>query len=221
MRPEEAGRAAFRLLRRLRRRWLPSRIDRIMAVHGWTHEGQLRFLMDEVRKTPAGARIVEVGVWQGRSTFAMAEACRGTSKRVFAVDPWEDYDEGGGNLSTRLGGWGLSSFEEVYQRFRENGRALGLERWIETVRAPSLEAARGWHHGAIDFIFIDGSHEYGAVRADLAAWTPLVSPGGVVAGDDWNWEAVRRAVTDFAAGEVLPTPWSPCDNTWAFIKPGR
>jgi len=31
--------------------------------------------------------IVEVGVWFGRSAIAMADACRGTNKKVFAIDP--------------------------------------------------------------------------------------------------------------------------------------
>ncbi|MBI3637917.1 MAG: class I SAM-dependent methyltransferase [Candidatus Rokubacteria bacterium] len=214
-------RLALGVLRRLRRRWCPSRFDRILAVHGWTHEGQLRFLMDRVRQAPDGARIVEVGVWQGRSALAMAEACRGTGKRVFAVDPWQDYDEGGGDVSTRLGRWGLASFDEVYERFRSNTAALGLEPWVETVRAPSLDAARDWRHGPIATIFIDGSHDYDSVLRDLAAWTPLVGADGVVAGDDWNWDTVRRAVTDFVTREGLPAPWSPCDNTWAFVKPAR
>ena len=217
----DVARRAARLLRGMKRRCLPTRLDRIQAVHGWTREVQLRYLMRLVRALPDGAVIVELGVWQGRSVFAMAEACRRTSKRVFAIDPWVDYDEGGGPVSGYLAQYGVRSFEEVYQAFVAHSRRLGLERWIVTVRAPAADAARTWRHGPVSLVFIDASHHYDAVTSDLEAWVPLVRPGGVVCGDDWEWDSVRRAVQDFVTkypGRVIDLP---CANTWAFVVPSR
>lgn len=218
--PDVARRTAG-LLRRLRSRCLPTRLDRIQAVHGWTREVQLRYLMRQVRALPDRALVVELGVWQGRSVLAMAEACRGTSKRVFAIDPWVDYDEGGGAVSGYLARYGVTSFEEVYEAFVAHCRRLALEPWIVTVRAPSVETARAWRHGPVSLVFVDASHHYDAVRADLEAWVPLVRPDGIVCGDDWEWDSVRRAVEDFVArhpGHVIELP---CDNTWAFVVTRR
>jgi NAD(P)-dependent dehydrogenase (short-subunit alcohol dehydrogenase family) len=36
-----------------------------------------------------------------------------------------------------------------------------------------------------DLIYVDGSHDYDDVAADLAAYRPLVRPGGVMFGDDY------------------------------------
>ncbi len=177
--------------------------------------------MRQVRALPDRALVVELGVWQGRSVLALAEACRGTAKRVFAIDPWADYDEGGGPVSGYLAQYGVTSFEEVYQAYRAHCRHLALDPWIVTVRAPSVETARTWRHGPVSLVFIDASHHYDAVSADLEAWVPLVRPDGIVCGDDWEWDSVRRAVEDFVARHPGHAIELPCDNTWAFVVKPR
>lgn len=49
------------------------------------------------------------------------------------------------------------------------------------------------------FVFIDADHSYQAVREDLRAWWPLVTPGGVLAGHDHqpDFPGVERAVREF------------------------
>ncbi len=49
-----------------------------------------------------------------------------------------------------------------------------------------------------DFIFVDGDHRYEMVLKDLeSAWKSL-APGGLLCGDDYLWNGVRLAVTDFS-----------------------
>lgn len=218
MTARELMRRTLGLVRRARRRWFPRPLDRILDVSGWTQEVQLRHLMRRVRALPDGSRIVELGVWEGRSALALAEACRGTGKRVFAIDPWRDYDEGGGPVSGFLARRGAASFEQAYATFRANCRALGLEPWIVTLRQPSLEAARGWSHGSVALLFIDANHHYDAVTADLEAWIGHVQSRGLICGDDWNWDSVRAAVSDFVARHPGYRIERPCDNTWEFVK---
>lgn len=50
----------------------------------------------------------------------------------------------------------------------------------------------------INFIFIDGDHRYSAVRMDLMCAKNLISKNGIIAGDDYNWPEVKKAVDDFA-----------------------
>jgi predicted O-methyltransferase YrrM len=210
-------RSSLRLARRLQRRWLPTRFDRIAAIPGWTQDVQLRFLMRQVRRLPDPSVIVELGVWQGRSVLAMAEACRGTGKRVFAIDPWCDYDEGGGAVSGYLARYGVHSFEEVYQSFVRHRQALSLEPWVVTVRQASGAAATAWAEGPIALLFIDANHHYEAVTADLQAWAPHVQPGALICGDDWNWASVQAAVSHFASRHPGYRLELPCANTWALL----
>jgi predicted O-methyltransferase YrrM len=66
------------------------------------------------------------------------------------------------------------------------------------VVSDSVAAAQklGEKRGTIDFIFIDGDHSYDACKADIAAWTPFVKRGGVIAFHDFGSRAdgVTRAI---------------------------
>lgn len=219
MNARDLARRAARPLRGLRRRWWPRPLDRILDVPGWTQAVQLRYLMRQARSLADGSLIVELGVWHGRSAFAMAEACRGTATRVYAIDPWQDYDEGGGPVAGLLEAGGHGGIEEAYRSFLRYRRELGLAEKVVVVRATSLATAAGWTDGPVALLFIDANHHYDAVTADLEAWVPRVRPGGRVVGDDWNWESVRRAVGDFVARHPGCAVELPCANTWTFVTP--
>lgn len=209
------------LARRFRRRLFLSEFEKILAVNGWTLEAQLGYLMENIRRLPENSSIVEIGVWSGRSALAMAVACRGSNKRVFAVDPWRDYNQANIMVSDRLSEWGFNSFEEVYETFLLNCRRFELEPWIVPIRSTSIEVAGVWSHGPVSMVFIDANHDYDAVINDVNAWLPLIKPGGLICGDDWNWETVRAAITDFTSRHPDVRLELPCDNTWAFFKPAK
>lgn len=64
----------------------------------------------------------------------------------------------------------------------------------------SAEVGRRWLHGPIDFLFIDGGHEYKQVVADLQTWLPQLAPNGhVCVHDTHNPERadVRKATDEF------------------------
>lgn len=61
--------------------------------------------------------------------------------------------------------------------------------------------------GPIHLLFIDGAHDYAAVKADILSWTPAVVPGGIVAFHDYGnsdvlpWTAgVKQAVDELMHG---------------------
>ena len=51
-----------------------------------------------------------------------------------------------------------------------------------------------------DAIYLDASHEYESVVADLVAYWRVLRPGGVLIGDDFDssWPGVVRAVNEFS-----------------------
>ena len=61
----------------------------------------------------------------------------------------------------------------------------------------------------IHLLFVDGSHKYSVVAADIANWVPKIVPGGVVAFHDyapsqkhlvkWKLYGVRQAIDEWAA----------------------
>jgi predicted O-methyltransferase YrrM len=88
---------------------------------------------------------------------------------------------------------------------------------LEWIRARSDEAAVGWTR-PIDFLLIDGDHDYGPVRRDWEDWSPHVVPGGKVAFHDalpgaaWVDDSFGSARF---VGQLLATPppgWSLVDR---------
>lgn len=49
----------------------------------------------------------------------------------------------------------------------------------------SVEASKGFNDGSLDFVYIDGNHEYAQTVADISAWDRKVRVGGIVAGHDY------------------------------------
>lgn len=94
-----------------------------------------------------------------------------------------------------------------------NAERLTLQRGIadrfpDTCRLltmPSVEAARYVDDGLADFVFIDASHSYKAVKADIAAWAPKVREGGWLGGHDLHsaYPGVQQAVAEAFPYDVL------------------
>jgi len=203
---------------------LRSKVDKFLAVPGWTSRRKLQYLRKNVRSLDGHGIIVEIGVWFGRSALAMADACRGTNKRVFAIDPWMDFYQDGVLASPTIDEkrWGVKSFEAIYEKFMENRTRFGLEQYLIPRRAESTVAAQNWFAeggGEISMIFIDGNHEYDMVKGDLTSWFPFVKEGGLICGDDWDWPAVQEAVYDFLQTQPQLELEAPVARTmWAFRK---
>jgi len=209
------------LKRRLRQTIKPSPVDHFMReVHGWTSYEQLEFLTQQVRSLPDNSVIVEVGVWHGRSALAMAEACRGTSKHVYAIDPWQNYsaevDGAGYDGEGIIRNSGLDSFDDVLETFKSHIQAFSLTRYVTPMRTTGVDAASHWTERA-DFVFIDANHAFEGVFGDVTAWAPLAP---TICGDDWDFtgggtdRSVERAVRTFLSDNAKWQLTLPAPNTW-------
>lgn len=54
-----------------------------------------------------------------------------------------------------------------------------------------------------DVIFLDGDHTFETVRKELSGFWTKVNEGGVLAGDDYDWPEVKKAVDEFANEKKL------------------
>ena len=94
---------------------------------------------------------------------------------------------------------------------------------MECLRGDSADSAKHFADGSVDFVYVDASHEYKDVTKDLDAWWPKLKSGAVLAGDDWQFEGVERAVLEFAQKHGLthkvlpgnPNAW----KQWEIVKP--
>ncbi|MDZ5661902.1 class I SAM-dependent methyltransferase [Nocardioides sp. S-58] len=137
--------------------------DVASAIPGWLTEDQARLLFDTAQELPERPLIVEIGSHQGKSTVVLATAARALQGRVVAVDPFVEGRLFGG-VTTRT-------------KFERNVAETGLADTVELVADYSTRARPGWTRG-IDYLYIDGKHDYWTLTDDLkwAAHLPVGAP---------------------------------------------
>ncbi len=123
--------------------------------------------------------IIEVGSWLGDSAIFMAKLMPEDGK-LYAVDHWL------GSFNHQKDHPVTPKLKTLYQQFLSNVIHSGLTHKIVPIKMSSLEAARMLAVEA-DLIYVDGSHLEDDVFRDIVAWHPMLAPGGIICGDDWNW----------------------------------
>lgn len=181
------------------------------SIGGWFNFAD--FYRQQVERAPNTAHFVEVGAWKGRSTAYLAVEIINSGKqiRLDVVDTWlgsgaeHDHD-----ADLQVG--------QLYERFVKNMQPV--QEHYRALRMTSVEASALYSDSTLDMVFVDGAHDYGSVLADVEAWWPKVRPGGVLAGDDWAHESVKRAVQTALPGLDIQQggagwPW------WYIVAPDR
>lgn len=123
-------------------------------------------------------RGAEVGVEQGLYSEVLCQA--NPNLHLYCVDAWLAYKGYRDHVS-----------QEKLDRFYADAHARLQPYGCELIRAYSHEAAERFPNGSLDFVYIDGNHEFFQVTRDIAAWAPKVRPGGILAGHDFKRDKGR------------------------------
>lgn len=138
-------------------------------------------------------------------------------KTYYMIDPW------------------IKQSSEVY---REKTDGVDYDRWYEDccgvakddpraklIRALSVDGAKQFDDGQLDFAYIDGNHSYRNAMEDMDAWWPKVKIGGMMAGHDflnktdegWFCE-VERAVIRWSSEHNAPFMFTGGCSSWWIRK---
>lgn len=157
-----------------------------------------------------------IGYEIGTCTGKYAEIlCQANPNLVLkTVDPFTEVFED--RRTIRLG-------NDSQQRLFEQSTEKLKPYKCEIVRKESLEAARDVPYKSIDFVYIDGSHEFDYVMTDIIEWTKRVRRGGIVSGHDYynfKWAGVVRAVDTYCQEHRIKELYLTKERTpsWWFIK---
>ncbi len=160
-----------------------------LSIPGYMEPNELQWLYDTARGVYS---IVEIGCYQGRSTFALLQGCPGI---VYAVDPWYDI------MSDRANNLALF-VRNIQCRVSKMGQPWPVN--LRVMPMTSAEAAPMLPD--VDMVFVDGDHLLPAVRQDLDLWIPKARK--LICGHDYgnkDWPAVEQAVKErFGTGFVVP-----------------
>lgn len=143
-------------------------------------------------------RVVEIGVWRGRSLLPMAATLDHLGRgEAVGIDPYradaalQTDEHGYGDALTR---WAEDTdWDAVHAEVLGRIEALGLGRRCRLLRMTSEVAAERFPDASIDLLHVDGNHDRRAVERDLALYGPALRDGGLLVLDDISWSSVRDA----------------------------
>jgi len=150
--------------------------------------------------------MVEIGVWKGNCTIAMAKMAKKLkipNAVVLAIDTWL------GSSEHWFSSWGESlNFEfgqpMLMRTFASNVVLSDVADVVLPIPLDSINAYEVFKRAnlkEIDVLHIDAGHDYRSVMADLEAWWPLLRSGGWLVGDDYldtgEWPEVKAAYDVF------------------------
>lgn len=122
---------------------------------------------------------VEVGTDHGKYAQQLCEGIPGLA--LICVDPYLAYTEGD-EVHTQ---------EEVDQIYEEAKKRIEPYTTVLS-RRTSMDAVKSVPDRCLDFVFIDGNHDFEHCYEDIVEWTKKVKPGGIVAGHDYKVDPVNN-----------------------------
>jgi hypothetical protein len=166
----------------------------------FTYPNLYKFAVD---KFSSGSTFVEIGSWKGKSSAYMAVEIANSNKDIkfFCVDTWEGSKK-----------HGYIEKDSLYFTFMNNMK--DVKNYFYPYRMTSLQASKLFDDNSIDFIFVDGSHEYEDVKDDIISWYPKVKTGGMLSGHDYSeaWPGVKKAVQECFSDFIVN------EGCWAIYK---
>lgn len=186
------------------------------AIPGWNWDITPWQRSVAAQRIPPGGTYLEVGVFMGASLAMMGELRPDIS--LLALDPWID--------EPKPPGWyGTAEHAAAVQRFGCLWFAfLG---WMQEQAPDVLRRTRILRGTArnvalierVDCLFIDGAHDYASVKEDLEKCGPLVKPGGIVAGHDYDITKPDHAGVCRAVDEYHGAKPTVDDTVWWYVQP--
>lgn len=155
------------------------------AEHDWFSPGLPQWKQFLLPLAGQPCRLLEIGSYEGRSAFWMADNLLGHSySRLTCIDSW--------CIDAQYGMTGQQSFDRNLAACPRREQILKLTGRSEDI-LPCLTKF-------YDFAYIDGSHDARDIVTDFVLTKRLIRPGGMICFDDYLWDDPSGTV------RILPKP---------------
>lgn len=157
-------------------------------IDGWfSPEEGLAFYRIAKQCTGKGVA-VEIGSWHGKSTVCIAKGAQAANNglHIYAIDPHVGSEEH--QVDGKV--W-------TFEAFKKNVADFGVAELITPLVKFSHDAVEDVNE-PVEFLFIDGAHDYDNVKIDFEDWFPKVMVGGIIAFHDSHWPGVRAVLGELA-----------------------
>lgn len=139
-----------------------------------------------IHRFKSDSHFIEIGSWKGRSSVYMAVEIinSGYDIKFDCIDTWQG--------SVEHKNYEIIENNSLFDEFINNIQSVS--HIINPIKLDSVTASKLYENASLDFIFIDASHEYEDIKNDILHWKPKVKKNGILAGHDYKWPDVKRAV---------------------------
>jgi len=193
-------------------------------------KGHRDFLLEEVRKEKPNI-FLEIGVFHGVTARNICELLYQTHKNDFkyiGLDLFAETEENKNEVIPnntfnnplkriyfkyikKQNPYSLEAVKDLLKKFEKN---------IHLIQGNSNKVLKKIDMSKIDYVFLDGGHEYNTVKSDLDNCIEVVKKGGTVLCDDYNLGSapgVKRAIDEFVEKNQLNIEIL-CENRFAKIQ---
>lgn len=158
----------------------------------------------------------EIGVYRGAYSETLLKAI--PNLKLSGIDLWELYPGYRDYKKDDI----TNAYQEAFERTKGYNCQL-IKGW-------SNEVVKQFADESLDFVYIDGNHNYEHTVEDIALWSKKVKKGGIVYGhdfEDWsnNWRRFDMNVINAVVGwckSYKIHPWFVIKNdkhpSWMYIK---
>jgi len=161
---------------------------KINQITGWFSQDEAIAMQSLVKGLPPGARVAELGSFQGRSSVVIASVLP-PDGILYCVDHFEGSPEHKG---------GDFKLEYLGVNFINNIKKFQVDDQIRVLIMDTLEASERFVGEFFHLVFIDAAHDYEGVKADILQWYPKIKMKGFLICHDYctGWQGVIDAISE-------------------------
>lgn len=189
------------------------------SIQGWFLHDEGQWLYESCCKCQ---RVLEIGAWQGRSTYAMLSGlCDApglcNDKIAVSVDPYQMLTEPEyyGELKTASGRKLI--IDQFHYNISEFSNKVHHQLLIYKAEAAYPILAKDFP--LFDLAFIDGNHEEKFVALDIIECLKLLRPGGRLCGHDCHAKEHHNRGVRAAVTKLLPDYTMGPGSIWYYDPP--
>lgn len=138
-------------------------------------------LLQLARGVPSGGIIIEIGCFGGLSTAYLLEGAGQNGAKVISIDPFDSELSCQQKDKTNIA---LLDEKPSKDAVNKKLKDFGFNNY-ELIQGFSYDIVKTWKM-PIDLLWIDGNHDYEAVKQDYEQWASFIKIGGKIVFHDSN-----------------------------------
>jgi len=172
------------------------KIEDYITIDGWLTENEAQALFATAKMLPRNSITVEIGSWQGKSTFCISKGIK--SGKVYAIDPFNA--DAGKDVSSEADYRDRKKEKSLLNIFINNMQRLKVYKKIVIKQGYSYNFNNDFEK--IDFLFIDGDHSIEGCKNDYDLYANKVKKGGYIAFHDYYVDRLELGPT-YVINEII------------------